>query len=180
MLICGMWPLHRRWTGSQRANGERTTSRLYHNDGWEALLEPFCLVVRVRTSGAERQVGKIKVPVPSDQHLGDGTNGDSVRYLSNPCAQIQHARSGRREGEVSRTSVMCSNAPGSWSGSRVRGAPEGGVDVRDRKEKRSESGVNGSRRRRRKDGLPILSRTTSQVVNHFLTRFHLMRPVLLF
>ncbi|KAF8156890.1 hypothetical protein B0H34DRAFT_658329, partial [Crassisporium funariophilum] len=89
--------------------------------------------------------------------LSDQTNTTSNFLVPPPFlfSQIERGRSGRSEGEVSKTRVVCRSAPGSRSGSMTRNALEDG------KEKRRTGYERGrdKKRREEKDRLPSLART---------------------
>jgi hypothetical protein len=132
--------------------------------------------------------GKVKMSLRQPHaFLTDRTNIAHGTNLVNPCARIQNTRSRRSEGEVSKTRVVCRSAPGSRSGSRVRGR-EGrrldgqgawaglGINIgADGEREKSNQGKWRQLRRRRiqrakeKDGLPILARITVEDDGHVMS-----------
>lgn len=80
------------------------------------------------------------------------TPGRSAFLVPPPLfSQIERGRSGRSEGEVSRTKVTCRSAPGSRNGSPTRSGHDGGRERRRNREMNS--------RKKEKGRLPSLART---------------------
>ena len=104
-------------------------------------------------------------PINRRSGLSDQTNSLTTltsdsrsTFLGPPLlfSQIERGRSGRSEGEVSKTRVVCRSAPGSRNGSVTRIG-----DIDDGKERWRERDRN-SRNKREKDRLPSLARTQAE------------------
>lgn len=115
-------------------------------------------VLRTTRSSLSQTSYRKRPPLTARSGLSDQTNTamtDSGQFYALPpplLSKIERGRSGRSEGEVSMTRVVCRSAPGSRTGSLVR---------RPSTETRKERG-RGRRRKDEKDRLPSLARTQTE------------------